>query len=356
VSTKPALEPVLGERIARHGLTARSSRTVAEAVRQTTALQAQDPVAGRLGVFPRSEGLTDADVRQALDVDRTVVKNSLLRGTIHLVAVEDLRWLTALIGPVVARGSTRRWDGLGLTSEVLRRCADALPDVLAAGPLRAREAVGALRKRGVPLPEGADGTLGMHLLLHAATTGLVCRGPDLGRDSTYVLRDQWVPGAAPGPRGEDALAELARRYFAAFSPATGADFTAWSGLPAKRAVELIRDELTPCEVFGRTGFRLGTVEPERGVALLPAFDNYLLGYRERPFITPERRGEVFVGGVIRPTLLVDGRVAGRWRLKSRRSLVLTPFEQLGAGVEEVVYQKAKELGRFLGRSVDVVYG
>lgn len=356
MSTKLALDPILGERMARHGLTARSARTVAEAVRQTTALQAQDPVAGRLGVFARSTGVTDADVRRALDVDRTVVKSSLLRGTIHLVATEDLRWITALIGPVVARKSKKRWDGLGLTPTVLRRCTDSLPEVLADGPLRAREVIARLRESGVPIPEGSDGTLGMHVLFHASTQGLVCRGPDIGRDSTYVLVDQWVPDAPAGPRGDEALAELARRYFAAYSPATGADFTAWSGLPAKRAIELIKRELMPCLVHGRVGYRLGTVEPERGVGLLPAFDNYLLGYRERAFIDAERRGEVFVGGVIRPTLLVDGRVAGRWRLESKRTVVLTAFEPLDARVEEVVELEAKDLGRFLGTTLDVVRG
>jgi len=358
VPTTTTFDPILGERMARHGLTTRSSGTVADAVRLTTALQAQDPVAGRLGVFSRSMGVADADVRQALDVERTIVKNSLLRGTIHLVATTDLRWLTALVGPVVARRSLRRWDGLGLTSDVLRRCSDALPKVLESGPLRAREVVGELRGHGVPLSEG-DQSLGMHLLLHAATDGLVCRGPDLGREGTYALVATWVPDAPDGPRGDEALAELARRYFAAYSPATGADFTAWSGLPARRAIDLISEELTPCEVYGRPGFRLGCVEPERGVVLLPGFDNYLLGYRERSFIDRGRRGEVYVGGIIRPTLLVDGRVAGRWQLRRRggaSSVAVTAFEPLDRGVREEVEARVNDLGRFLGVTVSVVFG
>ena len=95
------------------------------------------------------------------------------------------------------------------------------------------------------------------------------------------MLDDWLPGSPAGPSGDDALAELARRYFAAFSPATSADFGTWSGLPHGWAVELIRDELTPCDVDGRPGFRAGTVEAVRGVRLLPAFDNYVIGYRHR---------------------------------------------------------------------------
>lgn len=306
---------VLGERVARQGFVTRPARTVVEAVRLTTAIQAQDAAAGRLGVRPRSTGLTDAEVRHALEGERSVVKGSLLRGTIHLVAAEDLRWLTALVGPVVARSSTRRWDGLGLTSALLTRCTDALPEVLAGGPLTAREVADRLRWRGIPVPF-SEPSIGMHLLLHAATLGLVCRGPDRGRETTYVLVDEWLPRAPPGPRGDEALAELARRYFTAFSPATPSDFTAWSGLPSGHAIKLIRDELTACEVYGKSGYRLGSIEPMPGtVTLPPAFDNYLLGYRERRFIAEEHRREVYVGGIIRPTVLVSGRVTGRWERK-----------------------------------------
>ena len=95
-----------------------------------------------------------------------------------------------------------------------------------------------------------------------------------------------APGLDDGPSGDDALAELARRYFAAFSPATAADFACWSGLPHSRAIELIRSELSPVDVDGRPGYRLGTVEPVRGVRLLPAFDNYLLCYADRAAILP----------------------------------------------------------------------
>lgn len=251
----------------------------------------------------------------------------------------------------MARKSAKRWDGLGLTPQVLERCSDCLPQVLADGPLRAREVIVRLRESGVPIPQGSDGTLGMHVLFHASTHGLVCRGPDIGRDSTYVLVDQWVPDAPAGPRGDEALAELARRYFAAYSPATGADFTAWSGLPARRALDLIKRELMPCLVHGRVGYRLGTVEPERGVGLPPAFDNYLLGYRERdPIIKADRVAEVYVGGIIRPTLLVDGRVVGRWRLVRKRSATtveLTPFGPLPRKVQRGIEAEVADIARFL---------
>lgn len=341
-----AHDRVLCERLARHGLVRRPAPDVLGAVRRTTALQAQDPVAGRLGVRCRSAVVTDADVLRTIDDERTVVKSSLLRGTIHLVAAEDLRWLTSLVGPRLARSFARRWHGLGLTPDLLERTIAALPAVLAGGPLGRAQVMAGLAEAGVVVPL-SDPAAATHVLFHATLEGLVCRGPDDGRDATFVLVDQWVPDAPDGPRGDDALAELARRYFAAYSPATAADFTVWSGVPSARAITLIADELTPADVYGRPGYRLGEVEPARGVALLPAFDNYLLGHRDRPFIADQWRREVYVGGVIRPTVLLDGRVVGRWR-RDGGVVDVRMFEPASARARARIEDEVDDIGRFLG--------
>src|SRR5206468_8317265 len=104
-----------------------------------------------------------------------------------------------------------------------------------------------------------------HVALFLSSVGLVCRGPGRGRDSTVVALARWLPPGPEGPSGDEALAELARRYFAAFSPAAASDFAVWSGLPAARAVGLIRDELEPVSVRGGRGFRLGECAPHAGL-------------------------------------------------------------------------------------------
>ncbi|MDQ2750091.1 MAG: winged helix DNA-binding domain-containing protein, partial [Actinomycetota bacterium] len=273
---------VLGERISRHGFADRPASTVAQAARLTTAVQAQDPQAARLGVRSRAGGVTEADVFHAMDVEHSVVRASLMRATIHLVDADDVTWLTALTGPAIARAFGKRWRDLGLTPELLSSAMDVLPEVIAGGPRSRAEVVAALAERGVVI-DAAD-QAPTHLLLFASTLGLVCRGPDRGRDATFVLLDEWLPDAPSGPRHDDALAELARRFFQAFSPATAADFTTWSGLPSGRAIAQIRDELMPVEVNGRSGFTLGEVAPQRGLRLLSAYDNYLVGYRDRELI------------------------------------------------------------------------
>lgn len=343
---------LLLERMARQGLADRACGSATEAVRLTTALQAQDNPASRLGVRARSASATEGDVQRAIEDERTIVRTWLMRGTIHLVDARDLRWLVRLVGPAIARKYHTRWRQIGLTDEVLDRSVQLLPELLAAGPLNRHEIRAGLAAHGVAL-DSPDRQAPTHAIVHASTTGLVCRGPDRGRHSTFVLTDDWLPDGPDGPSGDEALAELARRYFAAFSPATAADFGTWSGLPSARAVALIREELTEVDVDGRPGFRLGEVEPAPGLRLLPAFDNYVIGYRDRTAIlTPDRHPAVYQGGMIRPVVVLDGRGIGTWALdRTKGRVVVTPFQRLSAPVRRQVEAEAADIGRFLGREI-----
>jgi hypothetical protein len=336
--------------MARQGLARRPARSVVEAVRSGAGLQAQDAPAARLGVRARSSATSDHAVTAALETNRTVIRTWAMRATVHLLDAADVHWLARLLGPRIRRRfETVRWPQLGLSPSVLDRAGDLAPDVLADGPLDRTELLRQLVERGLEVPVTPE--VATHVALFLSTLGLICRGPSRGRDSTFVLISDWLPSAPQGPSGDDALAELARRYFAAFSPATAADFTVWSGLPSARAVALVREELTPVSVRGRGGFRLGTCPPGRGVRLLPAFDNALLGHRERDaLLRAELRGEVYVGGIIRPTVLRDGRIAARWRLdRTRRGaeIVIAPFESL-SDVRPQLDREVADVGRFLG--------
>ncbi len=345
---------LLRERIARHGLADRPAGSALEATRLTTAVQAQDAAASHLGLRARAGGLTEADVLRAVAGERTVVRTWLLRSTIHLVPSSDLPWLVRLLGPAIRRRYRARWEQLGLTEAVRAQVLDALPEILADGPRPRTEILDELARRGV----GAGGPHHrphVHALVYASSTGLVCRGPDAGRASTFVLTARWLPDVEPGPSGDDALAELARRYFAAYSPATAADFGTWSGLAPGRAVALIRDELRAADVGGTPGFRLGEVEPARGTRLLPAFDNYLLGYADRSaLIGAERYGSVYQGGMIRPVLLVDGEVAGTWSLRrAARVLTVSPFAPLTRKAAGELDRELADVARFLDTELTV---
>lgn len=347
--------PLLGERITRHGFATRPARDVAEAARMVCGIQAQDAAASRLGVRARSTGLTEREVLAAIE-DRSVVRTWLMRNTIHLVTADDARWMTALLGPMIRRRfETIRWPQLGLMPDVLDAAAAVTPDVLRGRALTRHEFVHGLGERGVRISAAEQGPT--HTLVYLSAIGLTCRASDRGKDATFALLDEWLPTAAEGPRGEDALAELARRYFTAFSPATPSDFTTWSGLPSARAVALIRDELTPVDVDGRAGYRLGEVQPATGLGLLPAFDNYLVGYKVRNFIEDGRRAEVYSGGMIRPTVLLDGRVVGRWQLTRRpagATVEVIAFEPLTRKAKAALDAEVDDVGRFLDVPTELI--
>jgi Winged helix DNA-binding domain len=315
------------------GLAGPAAGSVAEAVRRAGALQAQAPVAMRLGVRARTRGLVAADVDAAIG-RREVVVTWAYRGTLHLLPAEDVRWVVALLGERFARGTARRRRQVGWDDAVLARARDAVEAALRGGPLTRAEVVERVRAAGVPVP--GDAQAPAHLLGWCAMTGLLCRGPYADSDEpTYVLLEDWLP-PDPGPRGDDALAELARRHLRAYAPATPEDLAHWSGLPLTQARRA--QELADAEPAGQP------VDEAPQVRLLPAFDGYLLGHKDRSAILPPAHARRIQagGGIIHPTVLVDGVVAGRW---DQRRLTVQPFGPLP---EAPLEAELADVRRFLG--------
>jgi hypothetical protein len=348
----------LAERMTRQGLAARSMATTAGVAAAAAGLQAQDPAAARLGVRARSGAVDEASVLDALRLERSAVRTWLMRSTVHLVAADDLRWMTALFGPRLERGHQARWRQLGITEPMIEAAIPQVRELLGGRGLTRHEIAAELAARGIRLAE--DGQAATHLLAALSFRGVTCRGPDRGRDAAFVLIDDWVGPAADSssslaPAPADSTAELARRYFRAFGPATAADFTAWSGLASGAAIASIRDELTEVPFDGRRGWTLGGVEPSPGFRLLPMFDNYLLGYRDRTaMLAVALQQRVYVGGIIKATVVCDGRVLGSWRLdRSGRSATVrvTPFEPFTRAHHDGLDRERSDIERFLGRPV-----
>jgi hypothetical protein len=249
-------------------------------------------------------------VRDAREKDRSVVRTWAMRGTLHLVLREDIRWLTRILAPGQLTAARRRLAQLGVDEpdEAIRHLGRVLSD----GPLTRGEAAERLRARRVQL----DGQAAYHLVRFAALTGLVCFGPQRGGEDTFVLLDDWIPAAGDDGRDET---ELARRYLLAHAPAGAEDFATWSGLGAGTARGAFQD-LAP-ELTGGPGgtFRPRARRPARPadvVRLIPAFDPYLLGWRNRSFAVPARYTEEVNrgGGWVRGVALVDGRAAATWTI------------------------------------------
>jgi hypothetical protein len=185
-----------------------------------------------------------------------------------------------------------------------------------------------------------------------------------------VLLDDWLGAARPGTLArEEAGAELGRRYLAAYGPATPEDFAAWSGLPLKEvrgAWQAVVEGATEVEIDNRPAWLLrervawledipdGRSAPE--VRLLPAFDTYLLGYKSRGrVVAPEHVRRIHPGGgLLHPTLLVDGRAAGTWKTWRKGGgfeLLVSPFDSLDSPALRGLEAEVRDVGRFLGVEV-----
>lgn len=332
----------------------------AQVVKAVVGIQAQDLPAALLSIRARSPGLTAAQVEQARLVDRSIIWTWCLRGTLHLVAVEDAGWSIPFLSPALIAGDRRRmaqlgWDDTG-AAQGLRILRAALEEK---GALTRQEVVNLLRANHLP----HQGQASVHLLFRAAMEGFICYGPTRLNKTTVVLYEAWVGKIHPLPR-EDALAELARRYLAAYAPAGAPDLASWSGInlgEAREALQLIQKEIVVVEAAGQPLWMLKAQipwleDPQPStplVHLLPRFDTYLLGYASRDLtVDPAYARRVNAGGgIIRPTVLVDGRVVGTWkaiRRGKRLEIQVDPFESLPAELAPFIEAEAADIGHFLG--------
>ena len=330
--------------------------------RAVVAVQAQELNAACLSLRVRSTALTRDAVVRALEHERSLAWTWLMRGTLHVCAAEDVRWLLSLFGPLNAARDARRRSQVGLDDNACARGVRVMRAALADGPLTRQALRETLLSRGVNVSRDPQALI--HLIGYAASQGVIVVVPPVGRDNRFALLEDWLPRASV-PSRDAAGAELARRYFSAFAPATVADFRTWAGVPApmaRRAVALIAGELE--EVAGPEPGLLaprGTLDrsaaPDRRptVRLLPRWDTYLLGYRSRDAMLDREHAELVIGGGwFRPTICIDGHIEGGWELQrngTRWRLEVTAFDTFSRAVTAGIRAEADAIAAFLSAPV-----
>ena len=333
-------------------------KRAAQAVQWMGAMQAQEYAHARWAVgsrFMADAAVTDAAIEQAL-AQRKVVRSWVLRGTLHLAAAEDLRWLLALAAPALLTRTAAAYRQAGLDEAALRKILPALRQCLEGGQQLTRvELFAALARRRID----TEGERGGRILYRAAQTGLICLGDPRGRQATYALLDGWLPPAPELPR-EEALKKLAQRYFSSHGPATLADFAWWSGLAAgeaRTALEMAAPGLSQAMFEGRTvWWSMRTPALAAGapaIQLLAGFDEYVLGYTDREaVIDSAHAGKLMTpNGLFRPALLLGGRAAGTWQVEVKKaalSISTAPFAPLPRGSAGALRQAAERYAAFMG--------
>lgn len=303
--------------------------SVEEIVSWFGAMQAQDVNSVLWSLGARLPGWTIDDVNAALE-KREVLRTWPMRGTVHLVPSEDAHWMLELMGSRQLAGAEKRRAQLGLDQQTAERAVDLLGFALAGGKRLTRaECLATLTEGGVDV----TGQRGYHLLWYASQRGVSAIAPQVGKDQTFVLLDDWV--AAPRrPSREEALGLIALRYFRSHGPATRKDFAGWTGLPmadCKAGIEVAGDALAAVDVDGVEMILSAEVEggEPTGWLALPGFDEYLLGYKDRSLMaSPGDLAAIIPGGngVFQSTLVRDGRVVATWkRVLGPRGVTVTVF-------------------------------
>ncbi len=201
-----------------------------------------------------------------------------------------------------------------------------------------------------------------HLLWHTAQIGVTCIGPNAGSEQTFVLLDEWAPEQL-APERDEALALLALMYFRSHGPTTRADFQGWSGLTAADSRTAITGaDLRVARHADQEVYFLDadTDEPPE-MLLLPGFDEFLLGYKDRSvFLDPEHAAAVVPGGngMFKATVVQRGRVIGTWqrqKLTRKMRITITAFGRMTAKTRSAVEAPATRYADWAGKDLELLF-
>jgi hypothetical protein len=322
------------------------------------AMQAQDLPGARWSVGVRLPGSTNVTVERAL-ASGEIVRSWPMRGTLHLVAPEDLGWMLAISGPRQSKWAAKRRGDLAITDAELARAGDIAVGLMAGGrAVRRDRLLEAWAAAGIP----TTGQRGYHLLWNLGHAGLIVFGPSDGKQPTFTLLEEWVQHRRR-LEGDEALGEFAARYFRSHGPATVQDFAWWASITlgdARKALAIANRGLEMREYGGVPHYFAPGLEPAAAaVHALPGFDEYMLGYRDRsPALPAEYSDRIVPGnnGLFLPTIVVDGAIVGTWkRTETSKVVRIEPigFRPLTTRAIAGFRRAIARYGEFTGKAVEV---
>ena len=325
------------------------------------AVQAQDYAAAKWAVGLRMQNATDDAIEQA-SASGALLRTHVMRPTWHFVTPADIRWMLALTAPRVIAASAYYYRALGLDDTVFSHSNTVLAKALQGGKQLTRAELASVLQQAGIATDNLQRT--GQIIMHAELDGIICSGARRGKQFTYALLDERAPQTVTLDR-EEALAELARRYFSSHGPATLQDFVWWSGLTvtdARAGLEMVTSQLVREVIDSQTYWRSASTPPANDLSqiiyLLPNYDEYTVGYTDRRAIFDASGAEKLDtrGDVLNPTIVRDGLVVGTWkRTLKKDAVILSPslFASQNEAEMRALAASARRYGAFLNMAVSV---
>jgi hypothetical protein len=342
--------------------------------RDMCGVQAQVMSAAYLQLWTRNHAITRVEVESALWKTRTLVKTSLMRQTLHLVPTDEFLLYISALRPSRFAQAMRVMDRCGISREESEALIPRIMDILSAGPLSRPAIAAAIRpKASKRVRFWMENSWSLVRL--PVAEGLVCYGKGEGNAIVFIRVDHWLPNLKPElMSATEAQGALLRNYLRAYGPATLTDFSHWAGIPmqeVKPLLPLLETELAEIPGEKKSSYLLRedvavlnkSSSGEASIRLLPIFDSYLLGHRDKDhLLSAQHYKRVYRNqGWISPVVLIDGAVAGVWshKLQNKKLLVeVEPFGKLSRVERAGIEREAEHLARFFesGLVLEFIYG
>jgi len=320
-------------------------------------VQAQDFPNAKWGMGVRIPGINESKIDKAI-ADFSLVRTWLFRGTLHIVSADDIHWLLGLLSERLILAGKSRNRQLGVDEAMLKKSQKLIGIKLRDGKAHTRDSIKEyLNNNGIQTPDN----ILAHILQYSALQSQIVFGPREGSQFTFVLFETLKTKNQKKSR-EEALSDLAFRYFRSHGPATIKDFTWWSGLTlteAKKAIEIAKSKLIS-ESQGENVYWMATnsgkIEKKNQLYLLPAFDSYLLAYRDRSIFLDDLNTSkvISTNGIFRPIIVHEGKIVGIWKkIIARNQLILETsfFKPPKKYVIDELSKKADHFAKYLNKDL-----
>ncbi|WP_257666406.1 winged helix DNA-binding domain-containing protein [Parapedobacter tibetensis] len=335
--------------------------TAKELVGHMGAMQAQDFAMSQRAVGVRLPSTSAASIQTAINSGE-IIRTHVLRPTWHLVSPDDIYWMLELSRPQINALAKSRHKELELSEVIFRKSNRLIEESLSNGEhLTREELVAVFEQAGI----ANEDNRAAYLFLRAELDGIICSGASKGTKPTYALLPERVPHKRMLTR-EEALSTLAKRYFISHGPATVYDFAWWSGLSitdARKALDLVKSQFIAETIDSKIyWFDASLPMGDQGtqIHLLPAFDEFIIGYTDRSASVPDAhfKKTVMINGIFRPVVAIDGVVTGVWKRTLKKDNVImdiTLFKPHSQAAKKAIDKKAEAFGHFLEKQVAVHY-